>query len=58
MDDLERQRERHRVADALSFDTPNCPECLTRMEPTAFDVGEGWVCPSCGNVTSPVDPLG
>lgn len=52
-DDLASLRDRREQADALSFDTPNCPECLTQMEPTAFDVGEAWVCPSCGNVTSP-----
>ncbi|MTE22653.1 zf-TFIIB domain-containing protein [Microbacterium sp. ZXX196] len=51
-DDLERARERRREADA-EFDTPNCPECLTRMEPTAFDIGEAWRCPACGHVSQP-----
>ena len=48
--DLERARERRRLADS-DFDTPNCPECLTRMEQTAFESGEAWSCPTCATIS-------
>ncbi|WDH78257.1 recombinase family protein [Microbacterium esteraromaticum] len=49
-DELSRQRERNRQRDGL-LSTPNCPECLHRMEPAGI-AGEapGWRCVECGRV--------
>jgi hypothetical protein len=32
------------------LDTPNCMECLARMEPAVEHGVASWVCPSCGAV--------
>jgi hypothetical protein len=35
-------------ADNVSFDTPNCPGCLVRMEPRELGSGRyGWYCNVC-----------
>jgi predicted RNA-binding Zn-ribbon protein involved in translation (DUF1610 family) len=52
MDDLERARRRRRESDA-DFDTPNCPSCLLRMTPTAYDIGAAWECNECGRILLP-----
>ncbi|WP_429457487.1 zf-TFIIB domain-containing protein [Microbacterium sp. ZKA21] len=52
MDDLERQRELRRERDRL-LDTPNCPQCLTRMEPADVGGEPMWRCPECGTLLAP-----
>lgn len=47
MDDLARQRELRLERDRL-LDTPNCPNCLHRMEPAEVDGEARWLCPGCG----------
>ena len=38
--------------------TPNCPECLQRMEPREFDIGVAWWCVECDlGGRNPDDPL-
>lgn len=35
----------------LDLDTPNCPDCLTRMEAEESPKGEAyWACTECGLV--------
>ncbi|WP_349357312.1 zf-TFIIB domain-containing protein [Salinibacterium sp. G-O1] len=34
--------------DLDDLDTPNCPACLVRMEPTGERLGIAWRCPECG----------
>ncbi|MGT2425272.1 hypothetical protein [Amnibacterium kyonggiense] len=37
------------TVDDGSLDTPNCPDCLTRMEPEESPSGEPyWACTECG----------
>jgi tRNA(Ile2) C34 agmatinyltransferase TiaS len=39
------------VADDRDLDTPNCPDCLTRMEAEESQGGEPyWACTECGLV--------
>lgn len=39
------------VADERDLDTPNCPDCLTRMEAEESPNGEPyWACTECGLV--------
>jgi hypothetical protein len=39
------------AADDRFLDTPNCPDCLTRMEPAESPSGEAyWACTECGMV--------
>ncbi|PXA71862.1 zf-TFIIB domain-containing protein [Cryobacterium arcticum] len=37
----------HTVED---LDTPNCPDCLSRMEPVERWTAVVWRCPECGMV--------
>ena len=40
------------AADDRFLDTPNCPDCLMRMEPEESASGEAyWVCTECGMVS-------
>ncbi|WP_460797784.1 zf-TFIIB domain-containing protein [Microbacterium sp. GXF0217] len=47
MDDLERQREL-RVARDEVLSTPNCPNCLHRMDTTERTGVAMWHCYECG----------
>jgi tRNA(Ile2) C34 agmatinyltransferase TiaS len=39
------------VADDRVLDTPNCPDCLTRMDAEESSAGEPfWSCSQCGLV--------
>lgn len=49
MDDLEAQREKRRINDEL-LSTPNCVECLHRMEAELVDGRAVWLCPNCGTI--------
>ena len=46
MDDLERQRERHRVT-VLALHTPNCRTCLHRMDVSSGEDAANWICIRC-----------
>ena len=40
------------AADDRDLDTPNCPDCLVRMEPEATSSGDPyWACTECGFVS-------
>ncbi|WP_415127553.1 zf-TFIIB domain-containing protein [Microbacterium sp.] len=51
MDDLARQRELRQLRDEV-LSTPNCPECLHRMEPATVDDVPVWRCARCGATRS------
>lgn len=36
--------------DAVSFDMPNCPRCLVRLEIAGTEQHPYWVCPECRTV--------
>ncbi|WP_439902281.1 zf-TFIIB domain-containing protein [Microbacterium azadirachtae] len=51
MDELERQRQLRRLRDQV-LNTPNCAECLHRMEPAELNSEPVWRCPECGAIRS------
>ncbi|GAA2749746.1 hypothetical protein [Amnibacterium kyonggiense] len=39
------------AVDDVALDTPNCPDCLLRMEPEESSKGDAyWACTECGFV--------
>lgn len=46
MDDLEHQRQMRLKRDAF-LNTPNCPDCLHRMDPAEADGEPVWRCHVC-----------